>query len=337
MLQYIENLGSGLPFIFAALMGFAILVYVILDGYDLGVGMLMHWSTKREKDRMIASIGPFWDANETWLVLAVGLLLVAFPQANGKILTALYLPTTGMLISLIMRGVSFDFRIKARVSMRGFWNNAMSAASLMTGIFQGYMMGWYIMGFDNTAKSHIFACFTALCLVNAYIMMGASWLIMKSEGALQKKSIKWMKISSLTMLINIIILSFLTPYLNDIVMHKIILLKNKIILLQIPAVSITIIATLYLSLHRKFITMSKYCWIPFASSATMMLTFFIGLAYILFPYIILNEMTIVEAAASNHSLAVMLIGTVVVVPLIVVYTIFAYKVFWGKAKELSYD
>ena len=111
-----------LPFTFAALMGVSILIYVVLDGFDLGVGLLMPLSSDEEKDRLVASIGPFWDANETWLVLAIGLLLVAFPTAHGVILTALYLPVAVMLVGLILRGVSFEFRVKAPATQKGFWN-----------------------------------------------------------------------------------------------------------------------------------------------------------------------------------------------------------------------
>ena len=135
-----------LPFVFAALMGISILIYVVLDGFDLGVGVLFPFATEDEKDRMIASIGPFWDANETWLVLAVGLLLVAFPTAHGAILTALYLPVAVMLIGLIMRGVAFEFRAKAPSRSKATWNNVFFIGSLMTSLAQGFMLGLYIMG-----------------------------------------------------------------------------------------------------------------------------------------------------------------------------------------------
>jgi len=129
--------GYWLPFIFMVLMGVSILAYVILDGYDLGVGILMSRAKDAEKDRMIASIGPFWDANETWLVLGIGILLVAFPAAHGVILTALYLPTAVMLGGLILRGVSFDFRAKAKARHKHFWDNAFIGGSLLASLAQG--------------------------------------------------------------------------------------------------------------------------------------------------------------------------------------------------------
>jgi cytochrome bd ubiquinol oxidase subunit II len=139
-----------LPFIFAALMGLSILIYVVLDGFDLGVGILFPFATAEEKDRMVASIGPFWDANETWLVLAIGLLLVAFPVAHGAILTALYLPVAIMLIGLILRGVAFEFRAKAPMAHKWAWDGAFWLGSLMAGLTQGFMLGMYVMGLSWT-------------------------------------------------------------------------------------------------------------------------------------------------------------------------------------------
>jgi hypothetical protein len=182
-----------LPFTFAALMGLSILIYVVLDGYDLGVGVLFVAADPDEKDRMVASIGPFWDANETWLVLAVGLLLVAFPVAHGIILTALYVPVALMLVGLILRGVSFEFRAKVRPEHKGAWNAAFFAGSLMTALSQGYMLGLYIMGLEETLWTVAFAGLTAICLTAGYAFIGACWLIYKTEEILQWKAVRWAK------------------------------------------------------------------------------------------------------------------------------------------------
>ena len=136
-----------LPLFFLAVMGLSLLAYVILDGYDLGVGLLLLLASDAEKDTMIASIGPFWDANETWLVLGVGVLLIAFPMAHGLVLQALYLPVAVMLIGLILRGVAFDFRVKAPLKYKHFWNRAFFTGSLMASGSQGWMLGSYITGF----------------------------------------------------------------------------------------------------------------------------------------------------------------------------------------------
>src|SRR5688572_17383596 len=139
---------DALPVVFAGLMGLSILLYVILDGYDLGVGILMSRARPDEKDLMIASIGPFWDANETWLVLGIGLLLVAFPIAHGIILSTLYLPVALLLAGLILRGVAFDFRAKAQQTHKRSWDWAFFGGSLLAALSQGYMLGLYIVGFE---------------------------------------------------------------------------------------------------------------------------------------------------------------------------------------------
>ena len=138
-----------LPLFFFVAMGFAMLSYVVLDGYDLGIGMLLNRASDHDKDMMIASIGPFWDANETWIVLGVGLLLVAFPLAHGPILTELYLPVAAMLMGLILRGVSFDFRVKVNIEQKPLWNLLFYIGSLIASVSQGIMIGRLIVGFDS--------------------------------------------------------------------------------------------------------------------------------------------------------------------------------------------
>ncbi|MGL5012130.1 MAG: cytochrome d ubiquinol oxidase subunit II, partial [Paracoccaceae bacterium] len=182
-----------LPFIFAALMGLSILIYVVLDGFDLGTGILFPFATPDERDRMVASIGPFWDANETWLVLAIGILLVAFPAAHGAILTQLYLPVAIMLIGLILRGVAFEFRAKAPPRHKRAWDTAFYMGSLMTGISQGFMLGMYVMGLAWTWPHIAFAMLTGIFLTVAYSFIGATWLILKMEGDLQLKAVEWAK------------------------------------------------------------------------------------------------------------------------------------------------
>ena len=144
---------DALPLVFMAIMGVSLLLYVILDGYDLGIGMLLPFASAAEKDVMIAAIGPFWDANETWLVLGVGVLLIAFPAAHALVLSSLYLPVTIMLIGLILRGVSFDFRVKAEARQKRLWNRAFAAGSLIAALAQGWMLGSYITGLETRARS----------------------------------------------------------------------------------------------------------------------------------------------------------------------------------------
>lgn len=180
-----------LPLIFMGLMGLAILIYVVLDGYDLGVGILMADADDAEKDRMVASIGPFWDANETWLVLGIGILLIAFPLAHGAILTALYLPVALMLIGLILRGVAFDFRVKAHARHKQLWNRVFIGGSLLASLAQGYMLGFYILGFEPGWTSAAFSLLIGLCLSAGYALLGACWVLMKTTGELKSKSVRW--------------------------------------------------------------------------------------------------------------------------------------------------
>ena len=209
-----------LPFTFAALMGLSILIYVVLDGYDLGVGVLFVAADPDEKDRMVASIGPFWDANETWLVLAVGLLLVAFPVAHGIILTALYVPVALMLVGLILRGVSFEFRAKVRPEHKGAWNAAFFAGSLMTALSQGYMLGLYIMGLEETLWTVAFAGLTAICLTAGYAFIGACWLIYKTEEILQWKAVRWAKRLVVFVAAGFVALSLASPAVSPRIFQK---------------------------------------------------------------------------------------------------------------------
>src|SRR3954451_2114084 len=161
-----------LPLIFALLMALAILAYVILDGFDLGVGILLPLASRAEQDLMVASIGPFWDANETWLVLGVGILLVAFPLAHGEIMNALYLPVAVMLIGLMLRGVAFEFRVKAEGWHRKMWNALFWFGSFVAAFAQGLMLGRYITGFHSGVIYYLFALLTGAALCGGYVLLG---------------------------------------------------------------------------------------------------------------------------------------------------------------------
>ena len=178
---------TTLPVIFMALMGISMLVYVVSDGYDLGVGMLMHRATAAEKDVMIASIGPFWDANETWLVLGIGILLVAFPKAHGLVLGELYLPVTLMLIGLTLRGVAFDFRVKAKDTHKPTWDRLFFAGSTArVGRRRAGCSGATSAASARAGTTRSSPRAIAVGLPMAYALLGAAWLVMKTEGELQR-------------------------------------------------------------------------------------------------------------------------------------------------------
>jgi len=328
--------GQWLPLVFMVLMGVAILAYVILDGYDLGVGILMSRADNSEKDLMIASIGPFWDANETWLVLGVGILLVAFPIAHGIILTSLYFPVALMLTGLILRGVSFDFRAKARDHHKHLWDKTFMAGSLLTAVSQGYMLGSYIVGFEFNLINFAFGVLAGFCLAAGYCLMGASWLIMKTEGVLQIKSVKWARFGLWGTVLGMVVISLATPLISHRIFDKWFSLPNFFFLLPIPAITLALIILLETSLRKLPRHEDKHCWVPFVGSVGLFVLGFLGLGYSFYPYIVPERMTIWQAASAPESLMIILIGALVVLPCIIVYTIFAYRVFWGKVKELTY-
>jgi cytochrome bd ubiquinol oxidase subunit II len=328
--------GHWLAFAFAALMGLSILLYVILDGYDLGVGILLQGASDDEKDKMIASIGPFWDANETWLVLGVGILLVAFPIAHGTILTALYLPTAVMLIALILRGVSFDFRAKVLDSRKHLWDKSFFAGSLLAALAQGYMLGLYIMGFEHTLASHLFGMLAGVCVAAGYSFIGAAWLIMKTTGDLQKKAVRWAQRSLWLTAAGIVMVSLATPLVSERIFAKWFSLPNILLLAPIPVVTAAVILLAAYTLRRLPLPDDRFAWVPFAGAVCTFVLCFLGLAYSFYPYIVPQKMTIFGAAAAPESLLIIFVGAMVVLPCILGYTIFAYRVFWGKVQDLRY-
>jgi cytochrome d ubiquinol oxidase subunit II len=326
---------QSLPVIFMGLMGFAMLVYVVSDGYDLGVGMLLPRASAAEKDVLIASIGPFWDANETWLVLGIGILLTAFPRAHGVVLTALYLPVALMLIGLTLRGVAFDFRVKAHSDRKALWDRLFFAGSTLASVAQGWMLGRYVSGFGEGWNDPLFAAAIAAALPMAYVLMGAAWLIMKTEGALQVKAIEWARMAWLPMVAGLVLISLATPWISATVRERWFTLPAMIALLAIPLM--TALALLALrGLLTTRIVRGPLCWLPFALLVGVFVLGFLGLAYSLYPYIVIDRLTVWQAASSPAALKVILIGVVVTLPVIVGYTAFSYRVFRGKASELKY-
>ena len=324
-----------LPVIFMALMGVSMLTYVVLDGYDLGVGLLIPRATDAQKDLMIASIGPFWDANETWLVLGAGILLIAFPKAHGMVLTALYLPVALMLIGLILRGVAFDFRVKARDEHKHLWNKAFFAGSGLASVSQGWMLGHYITGLGSGWQYELFAAAIALALPAAYVLIGAGWLIMKTEGELQAHAVKWARIAWPPVVIGIGLISLATPWVSATVRERWFSMPAFIALLPIPATTLAALVLLRLSLNWNRVR-GSLCWVPFVLMVVVFVLGFLGLAYSIYPFVVMDRLTLWHAASAPGSLKVILVGVAVTVPMIAAYTVFAYRVFWGKAGELSY-
>ena len=329
-----------MPIVFMGVMGLAMLAYVILDGYDLGVGVLMRRASDNDKDSMIASIGPFWDANETWLVLGVGILLTVFPMAHGAILGALYLPVAMMLIGLTLRGVAFDFRVKARAAHKPLWNRAFYAGSLMAGWSQGYMLGSLITGFASTGWVIAFNAVIGLALVSAYCLLGAGWLIIKTEGPLQLQAVRWARGSLLLTMAGVAAISLATPMVSQTIFDKWFAFPNIVLLLPIPVATAVLFWLIYRSLQRlptRLAQGNEYgAWVPFGATIGVFLLAFYGLAYSLFPWLVIDRINIWQAAISPESMGVILAGAIVVLPMIIGYTVFAYRIFWGKSTALKY-
>ena len=329
-----------LPLVFLVVMGLAILIYVVLDGYDLGVGILLGGAEEADRDLMVASIGPFWDANETWLVLGIGVLLTVFPLAHGVILGALYLPVAAMLLGLILRGVAFDFRVKAEAHHKPFWNRAFCAGSVLAALAQGYMLGLLVVGFERTATHMLFAALIGPCLAAGYCLLGAGWLIIKSEGALQRHAVRWARIALWLTALGIAAVSLATPLVSRAIFEKWFAIPDVFLLAPIPLATAALFVIAEVTLRRLPARLARGdergAWIPFAAAVGVFVLAFHGLAYSLFPWLVPERMDIWQAAAAPGSMMFILVGVAIVLPLILGYTVFAYRVFWGKATQLEY-
>ncbi len=325
-----------LPVIFLGLMGLAMLLYTLLDGFDLGTGLLMAGKSEQHRDKMIASIGPFWDANETWLVLGVGVLLVAFPVAHGVILGKLYIPVTLMLVGLILRGVSFDFRAKAKAKQKNLWDHCFVAGSLLATLTQGYMLGIYITGFSQTLAATFFAILSALCVTSAYMLMGASWLILKTTGDLQKTAIQSARSSVLLTALGLVAVSIVNPLVSPELFDKWLSVPQVFLLAPLPIATAALLAGLYRLLSRYTEKPGTSELLPLLMTTGVFILAFAGLAYSFYPMIVPGQFTVWEAAASPQALRVILWGCVITLPAILCYTVLSYYLFRGKTTELSY-
>ena len=326
-----------LPLIFFFVMGASVLAYVVLDGYDLGVGMLMPAATEKEQSRMVASIGPFWDANETWLVLGVGVLLAAFPVAHGVVLGALYLPVVAMLVGLMFRGVAFEFRVKALGWHRELWNWIFWAGSFVASFFQGVMLGRYITGFERGFGYWLFAFVVGASLCGGYVLLGATWLILKTDGPLQRKAIGWARWGLIWVGLGVALVSLGTPLVSATVREKWFDFPGTAPLMLLPAATLAAGAWLWLSTARIAGGEHRREWHPFAATVAIFVLAFLGLAYSLFPYVVIDRLTLWEAANHRSGLEFLFIGAAIVVPFIAFYTVIAYRIFRGKAAEGLYD
>jgi cytochrome d ubiquinol oxidase subunit II len=278
---------------------------------------------------MVASIGPFWDANETWLVLGVGILLIAFPAAHGYILGALYLPVAAMLVGLMLRGVAFELRVKAVGWHAELWNWLFWFGSFLASFAQGYMLGRYLTGFQEGWGYALFALVVGASLCGGYVLMGATWLILRTEGQLQRKAMAWTRWGLLWVALGVALVSLATPAVSQLVYARWFDFPETLALMVLPLATLVSWLWVWRSLGRSD-------WKPLAGAVAIFVLAFLGLAYSVFPYIVLGWLTIWEAAAHPSALKVTLVGALIVLPFLVGYTVFAYRVFGGKVKAGLY-
>jgi len=325
-----------LPLIFALILAFIVIMYVILDGFDLGIGILFPFTANEvERDKMMNSIAPIWDGNETWLVFGGAMLYGAFPQVYGLLLPILYMPLMLMLISLIFRGVSFEFRFKADRS-KPFWNWSFSISSVAAAFFQGIVLGCFVQGFPiNEAAMTIndtdwltpFTLLTGIALVSGYGLLGATWMVMKSEGRLQRRMIHYAK--GLLVLVSIFLLfvSIWTPLHSHELSHRWYSYPNFIYLSPLPLVALIAIFLTWKNLSLK--NEIK----PFLYSILIFLCSYAGIGISVYPYLIPRQVTIWEAAAPDTTLKFILVGVVIMLPILLGYTAYAYYLFRGKSNK----
>jgi len=325
-----------LPEIWAALIGIAVALYVILDGFDLGVGILFPFThSDAERDQMANSIAPFWDGNETWLVLGGAGLLVAFPLAYAVIMPAFYIPVIVMLLALVFRGVAFEFRSVARTS-KVYWNVAFAAGSTLAGFCQGVILAGMVIGpkVENGAFAGgpfdwatPFAALCGLGVVAGYALLGATWLVMKTEGTVADRARRQGKLLLLVVLAFMAAVSLWTPLAVPRIAERWFSLPNFYYLWPIPAVTALVAFLGWRALERGGeIT-------PFFASIGLFLLGYLGLAISSYPYLVPPSLTVRQTAAAPSSQMFMLIGTLFLLPVVLGYIVFVYWLFRGKVRE----
>ncbi len=325
-----------LPIVWAALIGTAVALYVILDGFDLGIGILFPFEPQESRrDMMMNSVAPFWDGNETWLILGGGGLLVAFPLAYSLIMPGLYLPVIIMLLGLVFRGVAFEFRWAAKPKHH-LWDNAFAAGSIVATFMQGVILGGFLQGIDVQNKAFAggpldwfapFPLFTGLALLFGYALLASTWLIMKTGDPLAGIARDWAKWLLPVVLIMMAIVSVWTPLAFERIADRWFTWPNLLYLSPVPLLSICLAAACWYGL------IAGREALPFLSAVGLFLLGFLGLVISNVPYLVPPSVTIWEAAAVPESQIFTLIGTLIMLPIILGYTAFVYWTFRGKVRE----
>jgi cytochrome d ubiquinol oxidase subunit II len=329
-------MGVDLPILWAIIIGFGLMMYVVMDGFDLGIGLLFPFIRDRaDRDTMVNTVAPVWDGNETWLVLGGTGMMAAFPLAYAVLLSALYLPLVAMLAGLIWRGVAFEFRFKADAAHRAFWDKAFAWGSYIAAFSQGVALGAFINGFHVTGPSYQggaldwltpFSIFTGFALLIAYALLGSTWLIMKTEGALQQRMIALAQPVTIVLLVVIGIVSLWTPLAHPSVAARWFSFPNIIFFAPVPLLTL---ATAWAILHA--LRRAPHV-LPFALALFLLFLGYSGLAISLWPNIIPPDVSIWAAAGPPQSLGFALVGALFIIPIILAYTSWSYYIFRGKVR-----
>lgn len=327
-----------LPLIWGIIIALAVFLYVLLDGFDLGVGIIFPFAPSDKcRDRMMNSIAPFWDGNETWLVLGGGGLLAAFPLAYSILMPAFYMPIIMMLLGLILRGVAFEFRFKASEKSRPFWDFVFHAGSLSAAFCQGIILGSFVQGVEVDGRNFSggpfdwatgFSLMTGIAVVFGYALLGSTWLIMKTEDVTQAWSRRVSKYVLGFVAVFMVIVSMTMPFQNDQIKSFWFSVPNIFLLMPIPLLTLGLFVIVWRDLRNE-----KAEYRPFLASIGLFLMGYLGLGISLFPWIIPFQYTIWDAAASGPGLSLMLVGVAPLLPLILSYTAYSYYVFRGKTSH----
>jgi cytochrome d ubiquinol oxidase subunit II len=330
------GLAFWLPLIWAALIAVAVAMYVVMDGFDLGVGILFTAAREENwRDRMMLSVAPIWDGNETWLILGGGGLLAVFHLAYAMLMPALYVPLIVMLIALVFRGVAFEFRFKAEKSKR-LWDYSFHYGSLVATFAQGMVLGAFVQGFQVSGRQFAgrtwdfltpFSVVTGIALVLGYGLLGATWCVMKTTGDLEL----WARQMALRFLAGVVvamgIVSLWVPFLGREIETRWFSWPNIVYLAPVPLVTALAAWRLYRALQE------NRTYQPFFLAIGLFLLGYLGLGVSLFPYIVPPNVTIWQAANTVNSQLFALVGFAIVMPLTFAYTAYAYWVFRGKVAE----
>jgi cytochrome bd ubiquinol oxidase subunit II len=331
-------MGIDLPVVWAVIILFGVMMYVVMDGFDLGIGILFpFFRAKEERDVMMNTVAPVWDGNETWLVLGGAGLFVAFPLAYAVILTAFYLPLILMLVGLVFRGVAFEFRFKASERRRRLWDVAFVGGSCVAAFFQGVTLGAFLEGVPVRNGEYAgadfawlapFPLFVGAGLVATYALLGGTWLVMKTEGALQRRMRQLSATLAWILLAFIAAVSAWTPFSQPAVLHRWFSLPNVFWFAPVPV--LVLLCTWFL---RRALRDADAHTLPFLLTLALVFLGYTGLGISLWPNVIPPNVSIWDAAGPPQSLGFTLVGALLIIPMILGYTALGYWVFRGKVRE----